>query len=627
MNFQYNCPECKKELSQVENVLHCNNCLKHYKNENNFIIFENNNKPIISNNDKSIKKLLEEIKNSGFKIAIKNFLILNQELESNFINTEYDKSADIIFHGIGNNYSRCLDINSQFGNKSEILSNIFKQVYSIEQNDEYIELQKMRFKEKKCHNISISKCDLLKLPFPDDFFDLVLCNGVLNEITKFIETNDQDENQKKMVLELKRVINEKGCIIFGVNNRGLKINWKFYKSGLKKSSKQKFSKYMSIFKNSDLIVKSLWVFPSYNQPYYSGEISDNIALKSFFRNISIFMASFRGGKHQNGIIETMLSFLKKINYPFIKTILQLFAPSFIFCCSKIDNQNSLENWIKKETGYQNILRMSRHEKILFMLLNIKGEIEKAVYIKRYGYDFPNKIKLFERNFPNIKEPTDRIWMVNWIKGRTTNPNNEKEIMLIIDWLIEFQKNTKLDKMNKDDVNVEISFIKNGLKYFGFNELDKYFRWLEQYERFIDENQINMTPVHGDFWFPNILYDSQTEKINIIDWETYSEKGNPFEDFMWFLCNLMGMSSKKPLETFRENLENRGEKKDEIKHIKNKIDLYFGFNLDYILLLRVNLLKWMIIQEQIRERNGGKESNLKEIKSTLHTKMLEILSEY
>ena len=104
------------------------------------------------------------------------------------MNTQYDKSVDIIFHGVGNNYLRCLDIKSELGNKAEILSNIFKQVYTIEFDDDYIELQKKRFEERKCQNISITKCDLLKLPFPDDFFDMILCNGVLENITKFIKS-------------------------------------------------------------------------------------------------------------------------------------------------------------------------------------------------------------------------------------------------------------------------------------------------------------------------------------------------------------------------------------------------------------------------------------------------------
>ena len=137
----------------------------------------------------------------------------------------------------------------------------------------------------------------------------------------------------------------------------------------------------------------------------------------------------------------------------------------------------------------------------------------------------------------------------------------------------------------------------------------------------------MTPVHGDFWFPNILYDHETNNINVIDWEDYSEKGNPYEDFMWFLCNFMGLSSADPLLKFRKCLAGNGEISKIIEHIKNTINSYFGFKLDYSLLFRINLLKWMIIQNQIEEKSSSKIKKAKEKQSSVHLKILDLLFEY
>ena len=271
--------------------------------------------------------------------------------------------------------------------------------------------------------------------------------------------------------------------------------------------------------------------------------------------------------------------------------------------------------------------MSRHEKILYFLLNTKGEIEKGVYFKRYGYEMPNKIKFFERKFPNVKPPSERIWIVDWLKGRASNPENENEIIAIIDWLVEFQKKTKLRIMSKDDAIRETMFIRKGLEHFGYENADKYYKLLEQYKKYIEKNQINMTPVHGDFWFPNLLYDHETNNINVIDWEGYSEKGNPYEDFMWFLCNFMGLSSANPILKFRECLAGHGEISRTIEHIKYRIDSHFGFKLDYSLLFSINLMKWMIIQDQIDEKNSSKVKKPKEKHSRVHSKMLDVLSEY
>ena len=99
MNFQYNCPECKEKLHLAENKLHCNNCLCDYKCENNCAVFKNHNLSYISDNNQSVNELLAEIKHNKFEVAIKKFLISNQELSGVQISTitcfqRYDRYAD-----------------------------------------------------------------------------------------------------------------------------------------------------------------------------------------------------------------------------------------------------------------------------------------------------------------------------------------------------------------------------------------------------------------------------------------------------------------------------------------------------------------------------------------------------
>lgn len=625
MNFQYNCPECKNELLIVENKLCCDTCNNNYLKDGNFIDFKDNVSTNIFQDNLIIKEILLDIEQNGYELGIKKFLISNKDYESQISRVEYDKSIDIIFHGMGRNCHRCLDIKSGFGNKAKILSNIFKQVYTVEFDDNITEFLKKRFNEEGWENISVSRCNVLKLPFPDGFFDLILCNDILDNISKIFKTDNEEDFQKQLILELRRVTNDNGCVIFGVSNRKRKIRWKKYNDTLRTNSDRKFSEYISIFQKTGFKVKAFWALPSHNKPYYSGDIFDKKSLMCFFKNMSTFISTLRGGKKEAKKLEIMLFIIKNTNYYLMKKIMQFFAPSFVFCCWKKDDHGSIENWIKSETGYNSILRMSRHEKNLFMLINTSGEIDKAVYIRRFGYDIPEHIKNFEREFPDVKEPICRIWIVNWIKGQLVNPNKENEVYLMINWLIQFQKMNKLKRMNKDDVNSETMFIRKGLEHFKYNDTDKYLNWLKEYEKYVETNQIFMTPVHGDFWFPNVLYDPKNRKINVIDWETYSEEGNPFEDFIWFLCNLIGMSSQDPVLKFKQYLEGNGNMNRVLEKIKNQIDAYFGFELDYILLMRVNLMKWMIIQDQIRERSGD-ESKM-DNQTKIHLRILDILSHY
>ena len=70
MNFQYNCPECKKKLIQVKNKQQCSNCLQNYHHDDNYIIFKNSN---LSYENKYLEKLLIETKHLGFENGIRKY--------------------------------------------------------------------------------------------------------------------------------------------------------------------------------------------------------------------------------------------------------------------------------------------------------------------------------------------------------------------------------------------------------------------------------------------------------------------------------------------------------------------------------------------------------------------------
>ena len=600
MKSQFCCPECKNELSTFENKLHCNKCLQEYVCDGNYAIFDHYF-PVNTESKTEIKDLITEIDRSNYEFAVEEFLILNPNFKSLLVYSKFDKSADIIFHGLGRNTSRCLEIKSELGNRSEILSNIFRQVYSIEFNDEYVELQKRRFNRKNCNNVSITKCDLLKLPFPDNFFDMVLCNGVLDNIATFIQTCSSSEAQKKLVLELKRVINDNGCIIFGVKNKhGFKITENSNKKDNEILSKHGFSKYRSILEDSDLSVKPYWVLTSYNRPHYSGSLYDEIATKWLFRNLDILF----GTKILTKKIELILSLLKKVNYPFTKIMMKFFSPYFVFYCSKTSHSGSIENWIKKNTKYTSLLRISHRFKNLFILINTKGEAEKVVYIKRHGDDFPNKIdeqklpdKIDKQKLSDMKEPSKRIWLAKWLNGRPVNSQNENEVLAAIDWLIDLQNNTKQERMNKNDIIAETSVIRKKLESLLLEDINQYNGWLDEYEKYMEKNPFYKTLVHGSFGGGNVLFDPKTRKINVIDWEDLREKGNPCYDFVRFLFYVMTSTSTNPLQRFKECLKDQGDMSKITQQVESKINMHFGFQLDLVLLLRYFLMKIMTTDEE------------------------------
>lgn len=620
MNQLYYCPECKSELKFSEKNLMCENCKLNFLYENGICVFPTSLDEK-NMNDQILKDLIHQINIKGYDNAIEIFLKSRPEFKSALTYTKYDQSADIIFHNIGNNNTRCLEINSKLGNKSEILSNIFEHVYSIEFNDQFLELQRTRFDERKCKNISISKCDIFKLPFPKNFFDVILCNGILEKITKF-SMNDKEKSESRFVKELKRVINQDGKIIFGIGDKNetkmtIDKETVHQKTNFRKWSHSRFQEF---FKNEGLNVKSYWVLPSYEKPYFSGPIEGEIALKWFFANLENFIDKKTLSRKK----KLLFGLLKKSNYPFMKKLLEIFSPSFIFCCEKNRSNDTIEDWIKKDTNYENFLMVSRRVKILFVLLNKLGNPEKKVVVKRYGNKFPTKLEYFQRKFPAMKDPEKKYWMEDWFSGRSVNPLDENEVSLAINWLINFQNETKQNKISKNEVATEIEIIKKGLQLVPHGDLTQYYQWLKDYEEFMEKNIIFSTAVHGDFWVTNILYDSKKNEVNILDWELFREKGNPLLDILLFIYDLMAKTSKDPLETFERNLNGCGEANKIIKMVKNTVETHFGFKIDFILLLRYYLMKKMIPKEEEMEEKILKKKTLQS-QPTLYMKMLELLS--
>ena len=89
-----------------------------------------------------------------------------------------------------------------------------------------------------------------------------------------------------------------------------------------------------------------------------------------------------------------------------------------------------------------------------------------------------------------------------------NPLNQNEVTKAIKWLAEFQNNSKQNIINKNDIQEEIDIIKKGLQYVNHGDLNQYYRWLEDYRKIIEGNEIFKTAIHGDFWITNILINEE-----------------------------------------------------------------------------------------------------------------------
>ena len=575
LNTFFRCPECKEKLINTNS---CLDCSKIYYNNEGFFDFTNT--PIINTNQK-FSELLSSINSHGYSDAVKEFLENDRESEYRF----NKKEGAIAFRTINKNSTRCLVLNSDLGNIPENLSQMFDEIYSLENDNDKLLIQKSRFQENKIDNVVLVRSIPNSLPFPDNHFDLIVLNG--------IKIKKQDDISKEKILkslnEIKRILNTNGCLCAGLQNkRGLKaLQKKTEKETDYESYLDSFYGYNSLFNSLGFQVDPYWVLLSHNEPHYSGKIGDDVSLKWFFQN---FDKKFS--------VDTKFRiagmFLKLLNNPTRKLALE-FCPSFLFYCYKGEKPKVLEDLIMENTGFEHLIQNARLNKILYILLDKSGNPRKAVSCQRTKYDLTEKVFPIKRIFPKMVNADEKIVIEEWFEGKVLDRSNINDLKLTMKWLTDFQNNTMSELLSKQEIEEEVTNVKNELDSIEAMNCLPYDKWLDEYKEVLSNIKLKKTAVHGDFQIRNILIDCKKSLINVIDWDwRYQEKGNPIYDFMWLATNIM-MLSNDPITEFRSNLDDNGKAATAKRIIKETMKNHFQINLDFIKLQRFMILRFITIR--------------------------------
>ena len=587
MNTKFSCPKCKKLFNISTSKIICNNCKKTYSNEEGYVDFLGEKDFEVRDISKEkLREMIQSIHKHGYEKASLEFLN-DSVIKPHLLDV---KSADPIFHCIGKNNLRCLEIGSNLGKITENLSHIFHEVYSLETSKEKIEIQKNRFQHLNQKNIILLRCNPLELPFPENYFDVIICNENFELCESFNMKSKSEKGQIRFLNEAKRILTNEGCLCLSVRNKfGLpqlfgveKI--KFLQNNIK-SEIHSISGYKQLFKKTNFHVKSYWALPSIRKPYFSGKMEDNISYQWFFHNVTDFLLKRKKSKFR----DYSFSIIKKLNNIITKILTKNFIPSFIFCCYKNDILKSVEESIVTNSDTNNFLMISRRARIIYILFAKNKKPIKLISLDRYGYEIPEKITKCNRIFPNMKDPIERLWVEDWIEGKPIDPSRINEVIASFNWLHQFQKDTSDGNMTKEFVeDTEIKQARENLIKIKNIPLEKYEVWLKDYVSYIEEHTICKTAVHGDFWYSNILIESKTNKIKVLDWENFTPAGNPFSDYLAFMLYLMTMYDENNLESFKSNFTSK-EKFEVVKKLQSKISEQFGFECKLILLLRWAIL--------------------------------------
>jgi SAM-dependent methyltransferase len=615
---QFICPHCNHSINAKEDGYLCTDCGKLYDFSKGYL-------DLLGQVDfyageatqADMQSLINDIDLYGYEHGLEKLYEKYPYLRDYISDI---RRSDWLSHCIGKSKFRALDIGSGLGNLSEMLSYTFHQVYSLEAVRERIEFQVRRFRNANRSNITLIRGNAIRLPFPDNYFDLVVCNGVLEWIGSMNRSLNPREGQISFLREIKRVLSHSGCLYIGIENRfglwfllGAKDH-----SGLPytsliprkaadilvrkygnvggiygdKSKRRKENKgyyeytyskwgYCKLFDEVGFNYRTFWTYPSYNRPFFSGRIDDKVGLKGFIKYLRLTTT-----KHRK-----ILSVLGKVDSSLLAFLASLITPSFLFFCYKNEFQEVIDDSIVKQSMLKSYTVLSGGYTVMYLMYNKKGEARSIAHLKRYKYELPDRIPVVDKSSGPKSAVNSGIWLENWLPGRRLNPNDLEEVGMAIEWLISFQiKNRSLKMYAKDIVN-EIDFIKQSISQLHEFKRNEYMTLLDEYVSYISGFRIYRTAEHGDFWHGNIIYDTKAHKVNVIDWEYFRETGNPFYDFVFFVLNgMLGPNDSE--EQFRLNLKHSGTFAAIMKDIQSKMRSHFGFDVDLIKILPYVIMRFV-----------------------------------
>jgi len=230
------CPDCHSELIQERASLHCSGCGVYYPIRDNIADFRKKDTYWCNVGREKMKELNISSRKSG------DWLKCAQQIVPEYLPhlTPFYR-ADSQFLWPTSSRSRILDAGCMWGGISIPTAQFHHEVYAVDMTLETLDFLAIRASQMGLDNIFPVASSVSSLPFPENYFDLVVLNGVLewvavdeeivlekqwkknwtglqlNPKTKYTENPEQ--MQVKVLKELNRVLKPNGSLFLAIENR------------------------------------------------------------------------------------------------------------------------------------------------------------------------------------------------------------------------------------------------------------------------------------------------------------------------------------------------------------------------------------------------------------------------
>ena len=532
-------------------------------------------------------KVLDIARTIGYKAAL-DFVVDNYPHLATYLLSEV--RIDWLFHCYDEGHTNCcLDLGSGWGGLSFPLAKLFEEVVSLERVPARLEFQKIRAAEDDARSVRLIAGDVASLPLRENYFDLVVANGVL-EWVPLLREGDQRSAQVRFLQEVKRSLKPGGCLYIGTENRfGLQFwlgardhtslpftsllprriadivvsaflrdkGWvKYY------TYTYSVSGYKALLREAGFgPVDFYWTYPSYSYPKFAGKLHDGSTYS--------FLARYHYENHKEMSFYKRLASFVGMLMPkaILSRICPVIWPNFLIFTWKDFRPQTIEDDILRITHAKSLVRMSGSDcpasKICFIgLENDKlrsfskllryqnGNLEREeILLKQHARVSFEKRKLRSRTLFGEKP----------IVGRPCSYVSLKDAQRAIEWLLRFQDRTRGKPLTEADLLNEQTEIRYSLQRLeatsiASEEIDETMEQTQRLMRLLNMGNVTTCSEHGDFCPGNILL-SKAGEVFVFDWEFYRVSGNPLFDFCFFLIS--SSSRQKMEKSFLHNMSGRG----------------------------------------------------------------------
>lgn len=227
----YCCIYCKSSLEEAGNGLRCTGCAAHFEVREGLPILSEKERYWCSLPRDAMRRLNNDAKEGYWADA------LRKHIRSNTLNYIFDDSRMELRRALPDLCQmKVLDVGSMWGDISIPISRYAQEVYAVDTTYETLELLAIRARQEHINNLKIALASAHKLPFNDNYFDVVLLIGVLEWLGSdydFVVSEDYGARrdrlsplysnptllQREALSQAYRTLKPGGNLLIGIENR------------------------------------------------------------------------------------------------------------------------------------------------------------------------------------------------------------------------------------------------------------------------------------------------------------------------------------------------------------------------------------------------------------------------